>query len=81
MTFREITTYLDFILLELKLETEIFICECHIRRKNEIIPRKKHPYGSDWFNDYVRGWNDCVDEANKKYEDYFRPKPNQNITM
>lgn len=24
--------------------------------------RKKTPYGSDLFNDYVRGYNDCIDD-------------------
>ena len=26
------------------------------------LPKKKTPNGSDIFNDYVRGWNECVDE-------------------
>ena len=26
------------------------------------MPKKKTPNGSDIFNDYVRGWNECVDE-------------------
>ena len=26
------------------------------------MPKKKMPNGSDIFNDYVRGWNECVDE-------------------
>ena len=25
------------------------------------IVKKKTPHGSDVFNDYVNGWNDCVD--------------------
>ena len=27
--------------------------------------KKKVPHGSDLFNDYVNGWNDCVDEVEK----------------
>lgn len=26
------------------------------------LPQKKLPNGSDIFNDYVRGYNDCIDE-------------------
>lgn len=26
------------------------------------IPDKKVPNGSDIYNDYVRGWNACIDE-------------------
>ena len=26
------------------------------------IPQRKIPRGSDLFNDYVRGWNECVEE-------------------
>ena len=29
--------------------------------KLKKIPAKKIPNGSDIFNDYVNGWNDCVD--------------------
>jgi len=25
------------------------------------LPQKKTPQGSDLFNDYVNGWNDCID--------------------
>jgi len=25
------------------------------------LPQKKTPHGSDLFNDYVNGWNDCID--------------------
>lgn len=25
------------------------------------LPHKKTPKGSDLFNDYVNGWNDCID--------------------
>lgn len=28
----------------------------------KALPEKKVPYGSDIFNDYINGWNDCVDE-------------------
>ena len=27
-----------------------------------ILPEKKIPNGSDIFNDYVRGYNDCIDD-------------------
>ena len=26
------------------------------------LPEKKHPDGSDVFNDYVHGYNDCIDD-------------------
>ena len=29
------------------------------------IPKKMVPAGSEWFNDYINGWNDCVDEIKK----------------
>lgn len=40
------------------------------RRSSDVRPswcplkllRKKTPYGSDLFNDYVRGYNDCIDD-------------------
>lgn len=32
------------------------------------IPEKKVPSGSDIFNDYVRGWNDCIDEVTGETE-------------
>ena len=36
--------------------------ECPLRP----IPRKKTPMGSDIFNDYVRGYNDCLDDLGEK---------------
>ena len=30
------------------------------------LPDKKVPYGSDLFNDYVRGYNDCRDDVEKE---------------
>ena len=32
------------------------------------LPKKKTPSGSDLFNDYVNGWNDCVDEITGETE-------------
>lgn len=29
------------------------------------MPKKKMPYGSDIFNDYVRGWNEYAEELEK----------------
>ena len=28
----------------------------------KFLPLKKTPSGSDIFNDYVRGYNDCIDD-------------------
>lgn len=28
------------------------------------MPKKKIPHGSDIFNDYVRGYNECIDDLN-----------------
>lgn len=50
---------LDKVLSDLNFIVDSFI------RSNIKIPKKKVPCGSDWFNDYVHGWNDCVDEIKR----------------
>lgn len=30
-----------------------------------FIPKKMTPLGSEWFNDYINGWNDCIDELKR----------------
>ena len=37
-------------------------CSIDERCPIKPLPKKKTPNGSDIFNDYVRGWNECVDE-------------------
>lgn len=36
--------------------------EFNVNWKLKKITTKKIPNGSDIFNDYVNGWNDCIDE-------------------
>ena len=50
----------------------IFVCNRTMKKvdKNKMyedcplrpLPKFKHPNGSDVFNDYVRGYNDCLRE-------------------
>lgn len=28
----------------------------------KLLPEKKRPFGSEWENKYVEGFNDCIDE-------------------
>ena len=28
----------------------------------KLLPKKKRPFGSEWENKYVEGFNDCIDE-------------------
>lgn len=35
------------------------------QKLNINIPPKKRPLGSDWFDDYIWGYNDCIDDIKR----------------
>lgn len=35
----------------------------YIKKYMKPMISKKYPRGSELFNDYVNGWNDCIDEV------------------
>lgn len=37
----------------------------HVDVPIKPMPERKIPSGSDIYNDYVRGWNDCLKEINE----------------
>lgn len=45
------------------VNNEVSVC-CPLK----TMPQKKTPYGSDLFNDYVNGWNDCLEEIEEVAE-------------
>lgn len=56
------------LLAELKIHSEKLEATIENFKDGITIPKKKTPAGSDIFNDYVNGWNDCVDEIKKLNE-------------
>lgn len=43
-------------------EKEGWSYACYTLLEFKQMPERKIPNGSDIYNDYVRGWNACIDE-------------------